>query len=320
VRRYKFDGVDIDWEYPAHSSQGGVPADKPNFTLFLKEFRDAINAEVRGAGVEKLLLTIASPAVSSILSPGYELDKIHLSLDWINIMGYDMAGDWDGVTGFHTNIQELTTSVNYYMSFGIPADKLVLGLATYGRSFTLQSSSNHGVGAPITGSGRGGSCTGEVGFIAYHEIKQMIANGAVEVYDAASKSAYCYLGDQWVGYDNPQSMRDKASFIKSKGLAGGMFWALDLDAPTGGYNELQCVIAQNLFASGTSQAPAVVSPRPPTFVPPPRPQPPPAQAPATPPTRPVPPPPTVPTPRPPVPVPVYGRRDRRGSGKSGRRG
>jgi chitinase len=253
-RKYKFDGVDIDWEYPTYADQGGVPADKPNFTLFLKEFRDAINAEVRAAGVDKLLLTIASPAEASILT-GYELDKIHLSLDWINIMAYDMAGEWDGVTGFHTKMQGITDGVDYYLSFGIPPEKLVLGLATYGRSFTLKSSTNHGVGAAISGVGNALTCTGEAGFVAYYEIKQMIASGAVEVYDDAQKSAYCYLGNQWVGYDNPKSMLYKAQYINSKGLGGGMFWALDLDAPTGGYSELQCVVAQTLFASRTTTQP-----------------------------------------------------------------
>ena len=34
--RYDFDGLDIDWEYPA--ARGGSPADKPNFTLLVKVF------------------------------------------------------------------------------------------------------------------------------------------------------------------------------------------------------------------------------------------------------------------------------------------
>jgi len=248
LRKYQFDGADIDWEYPSFTSQGGSPSDKPNFTLFLSDFRNAINAEARGPGVSKLLLTIASPCAPYILS-GYELDKIHPHLDWINVMGYDLAGDWDGVTGFHTNIQALTSGVNYYLSNGIPPEKLVLGLATYGHSYTLKSTANNGPGAAISGAGKPSACTGEAGFISYFEIKQMIANGAAEVYHAPSKSVYCYLGDQWVGYDNAQSIREKTAYIKSQGLGGGMFWALDLDAPSGGFSELQCVVAQQLFAS-----------------------------------------------------------------------
>ena len=45
-----------------------------------------------------------------------------------------------------------------------------LGLATYGRSFTLRDRNNHDVGASIRGPGDAGRFTGEKGFISYYEV------------------------------------------------------------------------------------------------------------------------------------------------------
>ena len=56
------------------------------------------------------------------------------------------------------------------MEAGESASKLNLGLATYGRSFTLQNSSQHGVGDVISGPGKQGSTTLKDGFLAYFEV------------------------------------------------------------------------------------------------------------------------------------------------------
>jgi len=45
ARKYNFDGIDLDWEYPGDPDQGGRPEDTPNYTLLLAEMRAAINAE-----------------------------------------------------------------------------------------------------------------------------------------------------------------------------------------------------------------------------------------------------------------------------------
>ena len=41
MNTYAFDGVDIDWEYPAAGDRGGVAADTANFVQFLQELRAA---------------------------------------------------------------------------------------------------------------------------------------------------------------------------------------------------------------------------------------------------------------------------------------
>lgn len=59
--------------------------------------------------------------------------------------------------------------MKYWQDQGAPTQKLNLGLAAYGRSFTLSSAST-GVGAPASGPGEEGCYTGEEGFWAYYEV------------------------------------------------------------------------------------------------------------------------------------------------------
>lgn len=38
LRQYNFDGVDMDWEFPAYALRGGIPADYTNFALLIKVY------------------------------------------------------------------------------------------------------------------------------------------------------------------------------------------------------------------------------------------------------------------------------------------
>ena len=43
----------------------------------------------------------------------------------------------------------------------------------------------------------------------YGQVCEYIKAGGVEVWDDLQRVPYVYLGDQWVGYDNPDSIKDK---------------------------------------------------------------------------------------------------------------
>ena len=61
-------------------------------------------------------------------------------------------------------------AVRYWLSKGCPADKLVLGCAMYGRTFTLKDPVQQGLGAPATGAGQAGEFTRAQGFLSYYEV------------------------------------------------------------------------------------------------------------------------------------------------------
>ena len=50
------------------------------------------------------------------------------------------------------------------------------------------------------------------------------------VYDNEKRMGpYAYKGNQWVGFDDVETIKQKSEYIKNNGFGGGMIWALDLD-------------------------------------------------------------------------------------------
>ena len=102
LERHRLDGLDVDWEYPGQKGLNNTnrPEDKVNCTAFLAEARAALDKAGKTTG-KRYLLTMATGTNNSWLEHT-EMDKVQASLDFVNLMTYDMAGDWDPVTAHHS--------------------------------------------------------------------------------------------------------------------------------------------------------------------------------------------------------------------------
>lgn len=66
-------------------------------------------------------------------------------------------------------------AASYYVSHGVPPEMINIGMALYGRSFTLKDPNMNDVGDPVRGAGQRGRYTREKGFISYYEVKTIVA-------------------------------------------------------------------------------------------------------------------------------------------------
>ncbi|KAI5168918.1 Chitinase-3-Like Protein 1 [Manis pentadactyla] len=231
LRTYGFDGLDLAWLYPGRRN-------KQHFTALVKEMKAEFAKEAQ-AGAEQLLLSAAVSAGKVFIDSGYDIAQISRHLDFISLLTYDFHGAWSQTTGHHSPLfrgrdqgssdrfSNTDYAVSYVLRLGAPAHKLVMGIPTFGRSFTL-ASSNTGMGAPTSGPGIAGRFTKEEGILAYYEICDFLRGATVHrLLD--QEVPYATKGNQWVGYDDKESVKSKVQYLRSRQLAGAMVWALDLD-------------------------------------------------------------------------------------------
>lgn len=233
MKKYDFDGIDIDWEFPGQRAEDNVfrPSDKENFTLLLAELRKQLENQTLKDNVH-YLLSIASGADQNYLDHT-DLKSAQQYLDYINIMCYDFYNGWMYQTGHHANLypskyekfggDNLDKTVTAYLKTGVSANKIILGIPFYGRKWTKVNPENNG----LYQSAQTGA---EI--IAFWKIKEEIASGKFKAfYDESAKASYLWNQQDsvFISYETPKDIELKSKFIKDKKLGGAMFWEYSLD-------------------------------------------------------------------------------------------
>jgi hypothetical protein len=121
----------------------------------------------------------------------------------------------------------------------ITPNKVVLGTAFYGRAFTASSPNCLSPGCTFDSGAKKGPCSQEVSILLGSEITDIIestGNKPVLDKDAAVK-ILTYNEDQWVAYDDADTLKMKANFARSQCMGGLMVWAVSHDTPDGSFTK-----------------------------------------------------------------------------------
>ncbi|KAK6356033.1 hypothetical protein TWF718_000407 [Orbilia javanica] len=244
VKEHKLDGVDIDWEHPGAPDlpafDPGKAEDGPNYLRFLAVLKKLLPGKT---------VSIAAPASYWYLKQ-FPIKGISMIVDYIVYMTYDFNGQWGLQEGCdtgnclrsHVNLTDTRQALTMITKAGVPGNKIVVGLASYGRSFKMAKPGCWGPNCKFTGTRQKsgatpGRCTGTAGYLANAEINEIIRSGdpkrrsrvVTHFLDAGSNSdILVYDNNQWVGYMSQNTKKLRSRIYTRWGMAGTSDWATDL--------------------------------------------------------------------------------------------
>ena len=262
-----FDGLDIDWEYPRANEDN-------NYIQLLAQLRTQINQASQNDGKQYLLTTALSGSPYQLSASDYGGNPYDFSpqdlratsdyVDFINVMSYDYHGPWENTTNHQSALYKSTNDNTYnaakvntnwaiqrYLSAGVPATDIVLGIPLYGRTWTgVNAGSNNGLFQQGTGSSER----------TYRELYNLLGtNGYQSFWDNSAKVPYIYSSQTKVfsTYENNQSILGKTDYVKQQGLGGAFFWEITQDLPITNPDSLINVAATNLGINSNIASPSI---------------------------------------------------------------
>ncbi len=214
ITQNKYDGVDIDWEFPT-IRQGA------QLVTLIKNLRQKFNSID-----SSLIISMAIPASPST-GQGFQYSAMINYIDWYAIMNYDFYGSWSSVAGFNAPLYQSiadplnagagASSVQYMISKNIPKDKLLFGIPFYGKEFNAA-----GLYLPQKGETD----------LLYSDVADSLSNNNwIYYWDNTSEVPYLINNSStgFITYDDTASIRIKTQYAVDQGLGGVMIWALGQD-------------------------------------------------------------------------------------------
>lgn len=241
-----YDGIDLDWEYPDTSEEIA------GFERLTRRFRKDLDALGATKG-RKMLVTMAASGNPGTLR-WLRKDFLMETMDWLNIMTYDFAGEWTSYAGHHSPLHASTKqpgpprstelSMKYMLEqTGLPANRLAVGIPLYGKGFAVSEPYANTKNAPKGRRAPGG------GYANLHKLQQ--EKGWTRVWDAETKNPWLIAPDKSavIGYDDAESIAIKTEWATKQGFRGVFFWQVADDRMPDGSNPLQDASRQKLNAA-----------------------------------------------------------------------
>ncbi|PPQ82606.1 hypothetical protein CVT25_007120 [Psilocybe cyanescens] len=272
VSKYNLDGIDFDWEYPGKKgdlSNTVSPDDSDNFLLFLQELRK----DPAGANLVLSAAVGMTPFVGTDGEPKSDVSAFADVFDFIAIMAYDIWGAWSPNVGPNAPLYDrcsshaagsAETAIEAWTSAKFPTDQIVLGLASYGRGYTVEPSEADKIGnfpsfetSSMPAGDEDSSTTVSSTNSGLFNFQGLVKNGYLKddgkpasdvkyKFDDCSQTPYLYKESSrvMVSFDDATSFASKTRYVKDHGLGGVALWH-----GVGDYNDILLDSVHSAMAS-----------------------------------------------------------------------
>lgn len=202
LEKYEFDGIELDWEFASNAQ--------------LKRLLSSIYDTLSSRG---FIVTLA-------LRPNNPPDRELADLaDLLFVQAWRTPKE--KFAAHPAPLKFAVSTTKRWIDARIDPSKIILGVPIFGLSYTLAYKNYTSAGSPVSGLGLEGPYTKHCGSLAYYEICEKLEN--LWKYGRDDEGAYAKMADQWIGYDDPITIKLKAAYVKSAGLGGISMTSLDLD-------------------------------------------------------------------------------------------
>jgi len=241
VARHGYDGIDVDWEFPASEE------DARRMNDFVRRVRAELDRRVPGA-----LLTMAVPA-SDWNGRWFERDALLPHVDWVNVMTYDFHGPWSDHAGHNAPLYAVKNDAKdgALLHFGAaltywtrtkrwPREKLLLGVPAYGRGFAVSRWHETPTG------------TAAHPYLAYRDVAGLLAAGWARRWDNEARVPFLEKpgGGELISYEDEASAALKGAWIRRQRVRGLFFWEVTQDFLGGTHRLVRAARGAFLGATG----------------------------------------------------------------------
>lgn len=230
LKKYKVDGIDLDWESPViggYKNHKASKNDKANFTSLVKELRKTLP--------EKSEICFDANSFKEFLELSIDWKEVMQLVDFVNLMTYGLPSNERGHTGHHSALysspyqtESIDKAIRALDSLKVPLNKILIGAAFY--SFVAEN-----VDSINNGLGRKGKFKTNVN---YNKLVESYTQkeGYDYYWDSIAQAPYLYNKQQkiFVTFDNEKSVEQKTKYAINNKLGGIMFWKLNGDSYSNG--------------------------------------------------------------------------------------
>ncbi|KAJ1720920.1 hypothetical protein LPJ53_004498 [Coemansia erecta] len=263
IKENRLDGVDIDW-ISNKCNHVDLPNDAANLLIFVRELRQSLDSTFAADPKKLIVLGVGVSPFAGPDGPVSDVSEYANSVDYINILAYDINGPEDKTTGpnaplnyeYNRGVQQsLISAVDSWTAAKFPANKITVGLAFYGRSSKttanmttqpwnvyqpLESSVPKGDGDDGLWADR---CTSKpASYSGIWSYRNMRTQGLLKsndtalspwqrYWDSVSLTPWLFNPESkiYISYDDPTSLSAKANYALSKNLGGVTIYDATMD-------------------------------------------------------------------------------------------